>query len=100
MISPAMILRRVTEKMIKRRPVIAPVKSSLPFLTCSALLPPVIIWIVAISMITREMAPAVLARKVRRVEVKPEVEVERQPKPVEICGLVLVLPGQSLVGSK
>jgi len=51
-------------------------------------------------MITREMAPAVPARKVRRVEVKPEVEVERQPKPVEICGLVLVLPGQSLVGSK
>lgn len=43
MISPAMILKRATEKMMKRRPVIAPVKSSFPFLTCSALSPPVII---------------------------------------------------------
>lgn len=65
MISPAMILRRVTEKMIKRRPVTAPVKSSLPFLTCSALLPPVMIWMVAANMTTRAMAPAVPARKVK-----------------------------------
>lgn len=68
-----MILRRVTEKMIKMRPVTAPVKSSLPFLTCSALSAPVMIWMVAISIITREMAPAVPARNVNREAVKPLV---------------------------
>lgn len=73
MISPAMIFRRVTEKMIKRRPVTAAVKSSLPFLTASALSPPVMIWKVAISMTTKAMAPAVPARKVSRAEVKPLV---------------------------
>ena len=62
----------------------APVKSSLPFLTCSALSPPVMIWIVAVNMMISEMAPAVPAKKVRRAEVKPEVEVEMQPKPVLI----------------
>lgn len=91
--------KRVTEKIIKRRPVMAPVKSSLPFLTCSALSPPVMIWMVATSMITRETAPAVPARKTKREEVKPEVEVEMQPRPVLICGLVSELPGQPAVGS-
>lgn len=84
MISPAMILRRVTEKIIKTRPVMAPVKSSLPFLTCSALSPPVMIWTVAASMMTREMAPAVPARKPRRVEVKPVVSKGIQPRAVSI----------------
>ena len=82
MISPAIILRRVTEKIINNSPVMAPVKSSLPFLTCSALSPPVMIWIVAINIITRDMAPAVPARNVSKAEVKPEVEVGMQPRPV------------------
>ena len=79
-----MILRRVTEKMIKRRPVMAPVKSSLPFFTCSALSPPVMIWTVAASMTTSEIAPAVPARKVRREEVKPVVSKGIQPRAVSI----------------
>lgn len=52
------------------------------------------------SMTIREMAPAVPAKKVRSEAVNPSVEVEIQPRPVEICGLVGVLPGQSMVGSK
>lgn len=82
MISPATIRRRVTEKMIKRSPVTALVKSSLPFLTCSALSPPVIIWMVAASMITSEIAPAVPARKVRRETVKPLVSTLKHPRAV------------------
>lgn len=58
------------------------VKSSLPFLTCSALSPPVIIWIVAASMITREIAPAVPARKVRSETVKPLVSTLKHPSAV------------------
>lgn len=58
------------------------VKSSLPFLTASALSPPVIIWIVAMSMITREIAPAVPARNWRRVIVKPFVSTLKQPSAV------------------
>lgn len=84
MISPAMILRRVTEKIIKMRPVTAPVKSSLPFLTCSALSPPVMIWMVAANMMTREMAPEMPARKVRIWAVKPWVSNFIQPRPVWI----------------
>ena len=84
MISPAMILRRVTEKIIKTRPVMAPVKSSLPFFTCSALSPPVMIWTVAASMTTSEIAPAMPARKVRREEVKPVVSKGIQPRAVSI----------------
>lgn len=82
MISPATIRRRVTEKMIKSKPVMALVKSSLPFLTCSALSPPVIIWIVAASMMTREIAPAVPARKVRSETVKPLVSTLKHPSAV------------------
>ncbi len=85
MISPAMMRSSVTEKIIKRSPVIALVKSSLPFFTASALSPPVMIWIVAISMITNEMAPAVPARKVRRETVKPLVSTLRQPSAVSIA---------------
>ena len=99
MISPAIIFSRVTEKMIKRRPVIAPVKSSLPFFTCSALSAPVMIWMVAISIMTSEMAPAIPARKVRRAELKPAVEVGMQPRPVLIWGLRSELPVQPAVGS-
>lgn len=73
MISPAMILRSVTEKIMKSSPVTAPPKSSLPFLTASALSPPVMIWMVAISIIMSEIAPAVPARKVKRAEVNPLV---------------------------
>jgi len=39
-------------------------------------------------------------RKIRRAEVKPEVEVGRQPRPVLIWGLASELPGQPDVGSK
>ena len=84
-IPPATICKSVTEKIIKRRPVMAPVNSSLPFLTCSALSPPVMIWTVATNMITREIAPAVPARKVRRAEVKPEVLTGRQPSAVSMA---------------
>jgi len=80
-----MILSRVTEKMIKSSPVMAPVNSSLPFLTCSALSPPVMIWMVAISIIMREMAPAVPARKVSKAEVKPSVLTGIQPRAVSIA---------------
>jgi len=80
-----MILRRVTEKIINNNPVTAPVKSSLPFLTCSALSPPVMIWMVAINITTRAMAPAVPARKVRRAEVKPLVSYGIQPRAVSIA---------------
>lgn len=90
-----MILSKVTEKMIKRRPVMAPVKSSLPFLTCSALSPPVMIWIVAKSIMTREIAPAVPARKPRRVEVNPVVLTDKQPRAVSIASAP-----QEPVGSK
>ena len=48
----------------------------------------------------REIAPAVPAKNLSKAVVKPLVEVERHPSPVEIWGLVSVLPGQSLVGSK
>lgn len=99
MISPAIILSKVTENTIKSKPVIAPVNNSLPFLTCSALSPPVMIWMVAASMMTREMAPAIPARKVRRAAVKPVVEVGIQPRPVKIWGLVSELPGHPTVGS-
>lgn len=74
---------------------IAPVNSSLPFLTCSALSPPVMIWTVATSMMTREMAPAVPARKVRSAEVNPEVLTGKQPRAVSIA-----LSPQPPVGSK
>lgn len=84
---------------MKRSPVMAPVKSSLPFLTCSALSPPVMIWTVAISMITSEIAPAVPAKNAKSAEVKPDVEVEMQPRPVLIWGLASELPGQPAVGS-
>lgn len=80
-----MILSRVTEKIIKRSPVTAPVNNSLPFLTCSALSPPVIIWIVAASMMTSEIAPAVPARKVSRAEVKPVVLTGMHPSAVSIA---------------
>ena len=80
-----MILSRVTEKIIKRSPVTAPVNNSLPFLTCSALSPPVMIWIVAASMITSEIAPAVPARKVRRASVKPLVLTGIHPSAVSIA---------------
>lgn len=85
MISPATILRRVTEKIIKRRPVIALVNNSLPFFTCSALSPPVMIWIVAISIITRETAPATPARNWRSAIVNPLVSTLRQPRAVSIA---------------
>ncbi len=94
MISPAIILSKVTEKMIKSRPVTAPVKSSLPFLTLSALSPPDMIWIVAISMMTREMAPAMPARNPRSWEVKPLGSTFIHPKAVSI-----LLPSAQ-VGSK
>ena len=84
MISPAMILSRVTEKIMKSRPVMAPVNNSLPFLTCSALSPPVMIWIVAMSMMISEMAPAVPARKVNKASVKPLVLTGMQPRAVSI----------------
>lgn len=84
MISPAIILSKVTEKMIKSKPVTAPVKSSLPFLTLSVLSPPDMIWIVAISMITREMAPAMPARKPSNCEVKPLGSTFKQPRAVSI----------------
>lgn len=61
------------------------VKSSLPFLTASALSPPVMIWIVATSMMTSEMAPAVPAKKVRRETVKPRVSTLRQPRAVSMA---------------
>lgn len=82
MISPATIRSRVTEKMIKSKPVIALVKSSLPFFTCSALSPPVIIWMVAMSIITSEMAPAVPARNLRSETVKPLVSTLKHPSAV------------------
>lgn len=69
---------------MKRSPVIAPVKSSLPFLTCSALSPPVIIWMVATNIIRSEITPAVPARNVRRALENPAVEVGMQPSPVLI----------------
>lgn len=81
---PATICSKVTEKIIKRSPVIAPVNNSLPFLTCSALSPPVIIWMVATSIKTNEIAPASPAKKVSNADVKPFVEVEIQPRPVKI----------------
>lgn len=75
------------------------VKSSLPFLTASALSPPVIIWMVAMSMITSEMAPAVPARKVRRETVKPLVSTLKQPSAVSIaCSPQLPLGSIALVG--
>lgn len=70
---------------MKSSPVIAPVNNSLPFLTCSALSPPVIIWIVATSMMTSEIAPAVPARKVSSADVKPDVLTGRQPSAVSIA---------------
>lgn len=85
MISPATIRRRVTEKIMKRRPVMALVKSSLPFLTASALSPPVMIWTVATNMMTSEIAPAVPARNVRSSTVKPRVSTLKQPRAVSIA---------------
>ena len=85
MISPATMRSRVTEKMIKRRPVIALVKSSLPFLTASALSPPVMIWIVAISINTREIAPAVPAKNVKSSTVNPFVSTLKQPRAVSMA---------------
>lgn len=73
MISPAIIRKRVTEKIIKNKPVIPPVKSSLPFLTCSGLAPPVIIMMVAKSMTKRAIRPTTPTRKPRREEVNPLV---------------------------
>ncbi len=75
---------RVTEKIIKNRPVMAPVNNSLPFLTCSALSPPVIIWMVAMSIITREIAPAIPARNPRSAAVKPLVSKGIQPSAVSM----------------
>ena len=95
MISPAIILSKVTEKIIKSRPVTAPVKSSLPFLTLSALSPPDMIWMVAISIMTREMAPAIPARNPSSCEVKPLGSTFRHPRAVLIC-----LSLQPTVGSK
>ena len=77
--------RRVTEKIIKMRPVIALVNSSLPFLTCSALSPPVMIWIVATSIITSEIPPATPAKNLRRVMVKPLVSTLKQPRAVSMA---------------
>ena len=77
--------KSVTEKMINRSPVTALVKSSLPFLTASALSPPVMIWTVAMSMITKEIAPAVPARKVRSETVKPRVSTLRHPRAVSMA---------------
>ncbi len=54
---------------------------------------------VATSIITREMAPAVPAKNTKRAEVKPDVEVEIHPRPVLIWGLVSELPGHPAVGS-
>lgn len=51
-------------------------------------------------MMIREIAPAVPARNLRRAVVNPAVEVERQPRPVLICGLESELPGHPAVGSK
>lgn len=61
------------------------VKSSFPFLTCSALSPPVMIWMVAINIITNEMAPAVPARNWRSAMVKPLVSTLRHPRAVLIA---------------
>lgn len=94
MISPAIILSKVTEKIIKSSPVTAPVNNSLPFLTLSALSPPDMIWIVAISMMTREIAPAMPARNPRSCDVKPLGSTFRQPKAVS-----MLLPSAQ-VGSK
>lgn len=70
---------------MNNNPVIAPVNNSLPFLTLSALSPPVIIWIVAISIITSAIAPAVPARNPNNVDVKSPVWTLRQPSAVSIA---------------
>ncbi len=85
MISPAIILSKVTENRIERTPVMAPVKSSLPFLTCSALSPPVMICTVAISMMMSEMPPAMPAKNDSRAVVKPLVVTLRQPRAVSMA---------------
>lgn len=99
MISPATIRKMVTEKMMKSSPATAPVNSSLPFLTCSALSPPVMIWNTAISMMMSEIPPARPTKNLRRATEKPAVEVGIQPRPVLISGLVAELPVQPAVGS-
>ena len=53
-----MILRITAEKMMKRSPMMAEVKISLPFLTCSGLEPPVTMRMEAIIMMTRAAKPA------------------------------------------
>lgn len=93
MISPAIIRRRVTEKTIKKSPDMPPVKSSLPFFTCSGLAPPVMIMTVATSITMRANSPTVPARNPRREEVKPLVSYGMQPR------AVLTPPEQPISGS-
>ena len=65
---------------------IAPVKSSFPFWTCSALPPAVMIWIVPASMIASEIAPLIPAAKVRRALVSaPSLDLNgMHPRAVSI----------------
>lgn len=49
----------------------APVKSSLPFLTCSGLPPAVMMVMVPASIMTRAIAPTIPAEKVRRMLPRP-----------------------------
>ncbi len=65
---------------MKRRPRIAPVKISLPFLTCSGLLPPVMIVIVPIIMRMIAIPPAMPTMKRRRARVKLLVSKGMQPR--------------------
>lgn len=81
MISPAKVRRRVTEKIIKKRPTMAAVKSSRPLRDFSISPEAVMIWTVPVSMTAREISPLIPMRKVRRVEVRLS-PYEIQPRAV------------------
>lgn len=76
----------MTEKTINSNPTMAPVNNSLPFWTCSALPPAVIIWMVPASITARAIAPLIPAAKVRRAWVRaPSLDsYGRQPRAVSI----------------
>ena len=71
---------------MKRSPTMAPVRSSLPLPTCSALPPAVMIWMVPASITARAIAPLMPVAKVRRALVSaPFLDLYgRQPRAVSM----------------
>lgn len=75
---------------MNRRPASAPKKISLPFLTCSGLLPPVKKMIDPINMTIRARPPAMPIRNRKKAVVKGPCSTGMQPSAESMC-----LSGQS-----